>query len=88
MTSYFVTYQYRGSKYFDSPLYFSRARKRCDSYAEARAWADAPHPEIEGYKVLGIHAEGEIVTGRDTVSPAERARISDRCTDVCIVSKY
>ena len=85
---YIVTYEYTGSRYFDSPLRIRRAYLRFSSHDDAAAWADAEHPELPGFKVVSIHREMPIVTGRDIVSPAERARISDRCTDVCIVSKY
>ena len=85
-TLYIVTYQFRGSRYFDSPLYRRVERQRFFSYEAAAAWADAEHPDLPEYKTLGIHAEKPVVTGRDIIGPSERARLSDRNSDACILA--
>ena len=90
MDYWIVTYSYRGSKYFDSPLYRSVRRRGFHTEREACAWADAEHPELPDFKVLGIHTEKEIITsGPSGVYPgsAEDRHHSDHCTDMAILRK-
>lgn len=61
MAKWIVTYRYRGSRYFDSPLRWREARMSFDTYDEARAWADGQHTDIDEYQTLGIHEEKPIV---------------------------
>lgn len=85
-TQYIVTYEYTGSRYFDSPLRTRREFIRFHNAHDAHAWADAEHPELPGFKVVSIYPEKPIVTGKGSAGASERLRISDRCTDVCIVN--
>lgn len=85
-TQYIVTYEYTGSRYFDSPLRTRREFIRFNNPHDAHAWADAEHPELPGFKVVSIYPEKPIVTGKGSAGASERLRISDRCTDVRIVN--
>ena len=86
-----VTYQYRGAEYFDSPLYRSVGRMSFRTWREARAWADAEHPELPDFKVLGIHTEPQIVTTGcpSGVYPGswEARHHSDHNTDLSILKR-
>lgn len=86
MTRHVVTYQYRGSRYFDSPIHTKVERMSFATCEEARAWADAEHPHLPDFKVRGIHTEEDIVAPAFGMTGAERAKMSDRCTDACLVS--
>lgn len=90
MDYWVVTYSYRGSKYFDSPLYRRVERMSFRTWRKARAWADAEHPELPDFKVLGLHTEPQIVTsGPAGVYPGswEARHASDHCTDIAILRK-
>lgn len=63
MTEWIVTYQYRGSRYFDSPLRWREERMAFKTYKEAKAWADGPH-DLPEYKTLGIHKESIVVNNQ------------------------
>ena len=90
MAHWFVTYSYRGSRYFDSPLFRRTARVKFDSYAEAWEWADNGRPDIPDFKLLCIHEEPDIVDhGPHGVHPDtwEARHVSDHCTDMAILRK-
>lgn len=74
-----VTYQYRGSRFFDSPLRWREERRAFPTLKEAKAWADGPH-DLPEYKTLGIHQEKRIVNdkpGAMNYYSAERYWFSD-----------
>ena len=74
-----VTYQYRGSRFFDSPLRWREERRAFPTLKEAKAWADGPH-DLPEYKTLGIHQEQRIVNdkpGAMNYYSAERYWFSD-----------
>lgn len=85
MNRWIVKYAYCGSRYFDSPLHNAHDYQRFDSYKEARAWADAPHDDIPGYRTLLVYQEQEIRLKNTAMTAAERRKAPDRSTDVCIV---
>lgn len=74
-----VTYQYRGSRFFDSPLRWREERRAFPTLKEAKVWADGPH-DLPEYKTLGIHKEQRIVNdkpGAMNYYSAERYWFSD-----------
>ena len=90
MDYWVVTYSYRGSKYFDSPLYRRVERISFPTYQAAWDWADNEHPALPDFKVLCIHQEKEIITsGPSGVYPGscEARHNSDHCTDIAILRK-
>ena len=90
MDYWVVTYSYRGSKYFDSPLYRRVERISFPTYQAAWDWADNEHPALPDFRVLCIHNEPEIITsGPSGVYPgsAEARHHSDHCTDMAILRK-
>ena len=90
MDFWVVTYSYRGSKYFDSPLYRRVERISFPTYQAAWDWADNEHPALPDFKVLCIHQEKEIITsGPSGVYPGscEARHNSDHCTDIAILRK-
>lgn len=90
MEYWIVTYSYRGSKYFDSPLYRRVERISFPTYQAAWDWADNEHPALPDFKVLCIHNEPEIIDhGPAGVYPGtwEARHHSDHCTDMAILRK-
>ena len=84
-----VTYDYTGSRYFDSPFRRVTEREAFNTYEEALAWSRQPHPEFLNYCTLGIHQEVEstYMGHSPNVYPgsAEALHNSDRNTDAAIL---
>lgn len=90
MDRWIVTYSFRGSKYFDSPLYRRVERISFPTYSAAWDWADNEHPALPDFRVLNIHLEPEIVDhGPAGVYPGswEARHASDHNTDIAILRK-
>ena len=86
MNRWIVKYAYCASRYFDSPLHDLYGYQRFSSYAEARAWADAPHDDIPGYRLLLVYQEPDIRLKNTAMTAAERRKATDRSTDACILA--
>lgn len=84
-----VTYDYTGSRYFDSPFRRVTEREAFDTYQEALAWSKAPHPEFLNFCTLDIHQETETtyMGHSPNVYPgsAEAYDNSNRNTDAAIL---
>lgn len=88
MDLWIVKYSYRGSRYFDSPMYRSIDYHSFKTYEEAHAWAEAEHPDIPRFKVESVYFQKEIIPKARPMSATEAHRASDRSTDVCIVRGF
>jgi len=86
-----VTYTFRGSRFWASPLYVRAGRQCFATRDEAQAWADASHPELPEFTVTGIHHQGAIVDNSPVrgIHPSswEARRLHDHDTDMTILRR-
>lgn len=83
-----VTYTWIGSRYVDSPFRFQRRSTCFPTYKAARDFADAPHPEMPDFAVVGMYKQDAIRDyGNPCIDPrgAVAKNYADRCTDVTII---